>query len=94
MEVQLTEDQKAFVREAIESGRYKQEEDVLRDALSMWEERERYLLEIRADLAIAEAQFARGEGRTISSLEESRQLADEICQRGMARLAAEATIAK
>lgn len=94
MEVQLTDDQVAVVRQAIESGQYSSEEDALRHVLSIWDEREQYLAEIRADLAIAEAQFARGEGRTISSLEESRQLVDEICQRGMARLAAEATIAK
>ena len=88
MEVQLTEDQKAFVRQGIEMGRYSHEEDALREALSLWEERERYLAEIRATIAIAEAQFARGEGRTISSKEESDQLADEINQRGMERLAA------
>ena len=90
MEVQLTDDQRAFVRQAIESGRYKQEEDVLRDALSMWEERERRRMEILAAIGIADAQFARGEGRWINSLEESRQLADEIKERGMARLAAQA----
>ena len=88
MEVTLTDDQKAFVRQGIEMGRYSHEEDALREALSLWEERERYLAEIRATLAAAEAQFARGEGFTISSKEESDQLADEINQRGMARLAA------
>ena len=69
-------------------GRYSHEEDALREALSLWEERERHLAEIRVTLAAAEAQFARGEGFTISSKEESDQLADEINQRGMARLAA------
>ena len=88
MEVQLTDDQKAFVRQGIEMGRYSHEEDAVRDALSLWEERERYRAEIRATLAVAEAQFERGEGLTISSKEESDQLADEIIQRGMGRLAA------
>ena len=90
MEVHLTEDQKAFVRQGIEMGRYSHEEDALREALSLWEERERYLAEIRADLDLAEASIAHGEGRWINSLEESRQLADDINKRGMARLAAEA----
>ena len=90
MEVQLTEDQKEFVRQGIEMGRYSHEEDALREALSLWEERERYRAEILADLDLAEASNARGEGRWINSLEESRQLADEINKRGMARLAAEA----
>jgi len=88
MEVTLTDEQKAFVRQGIAMGRYSHEEDALREALSLWEERERCLAEIRADLAVAEDQFARGEGLTVSSKEESDQLADEINQRGMARLAA------
>ena len=90
MEVQLTDEQKAFVRQGIEMGRYSREEDALREALSLWEERERYLAEIRADLAIAEASAARGEGRTVSSRQESAQLVDEIRKRGMATLAAQA----
>ena len=88
--MQLTEDQKAFVRQGIEMGRYNHEEDALREALSLWEERERYLAEIRAAIAKAQTSAARGEGRWISSKAESDQLADEINQRGMARLAAEA----
>ena len=40
MEVQLTPDQKAFVRQAIETGRLQREEDAVKEALSMWEERE------------------------------------------------------
>lgn len=90
MEVQLTDDQVTVVRQAIESGRYSSEEDALRHVLSIWDERERYLAEIRADLDIAEAQYARGEGRWINSPEENSQLADEIKQRGRLRLAAEA----
>ena len=41
MEVHLTPDQKAFVRQAIESGRLHREEDAVQEALSLWEERER-----------------------------------------------------
>ncbi|MBL8292887.1 MAG: hypothetical protein JNN08_13670 [Bryobacterales bacterium] len=40
-EVHLTDDQKAFVRQGIESGRYVREEDALADPLSLWESRER-----------------------------------------------------
>ena len=36
MEVQLTDDQKAFARQAVASGRYRREEDALREALSLW----------------------------------------------------------
>src|SRR4051812_10826300 len=55
MEVQLTDDQKAFVRQAIDSGRYSREEDALREALSLWESRERRRAEILAAVDQAEA---------------------------------------
>jgi len=88
MEVQLTPDQKAFVRQAIESGRIQREEDAVREALSLWEERERTRTEILAAVDLAEASIARGEGRVITQ-ESMRQLAEEVKQRGRSRLAAE-----
>ncbi len=48
MEVQLTPDQRAFVRQAIDSGRLLREEDAVKEALSLWEERERGRAEILA----------------------------------------------
>jgi Arc/MetJ-type ribon-helix-helix transcriptional regulator len=87
MEVQLTSDQKAFIRQAIESGRLLREEDALQEALSLWEERERTRAEILATVDAAEASLDRGQGRTITQ-ESMRQLADEVKQRGRARLAA------
>ena len=89
MEVQLTDDQKAFVRQAIEGGRYSREEDALQEALSLWEGRERRRAEILAAVDQAEASFARGEGRRIGTREEAAQLADEIKRRGLSRLSAE-----
>jgi putative addiction module CopG family antidote len=88
MEVHLTPDQKAFVRQAIESGRLHREEDAVREALSLWEERERTRAEILTAVDVAEASIARGEGRTITQ-ESMRQLADEVKQRGRNRLASE-----
>jgi putative addiction module CopG family antidote len=88
MEVNLTPDQKAFVRQAIESGRLHREEDAVREAMSLWEERERRRLEILAAVDEAEASLARGEGRVITQ-ESMRELAKEVHQRGLARLAAE-----
>jgi len=41
MQVDLTDDQKAFIREGIESGGFSREEDALHEALSLWEGRER-----------------------------------------------------
>jgi Arc/MetJ-type ribon-helix-helix transcriptional regulator len=88
MEVHLTPDQKAFVRQAIESGRLHREEDAVQEALSLWEERERTRAEILTAVDLAEASIARGEGRPIAQ-ESMRQLADEVKQRGRGRLAAE-----
>jgi putative addiction module CopG family antidote len=88
MEVNLTPDQKAFVRQAIESGRLMREEDAIREALSLWEERERARAELLAAVDEAEASLARGEGRPVTP-ESMRELAEGVKRRGRARLAAE-----
>ena len=90
MEVKLTPDQKAFVRDAIESGRLKREEDAVQEALALWEERERTRAEILAAVDEADASLARGEGRNITQ-QSMLDLAAEVKQRGRARLAAEQT---
>ena len=86
MEVHLTPDQQAFVRQAVESGRLRRAEDAIREALSLWEERERARAEILTAVDAAEASLARGDGRTITQ-ESMRQLAEEVKQRGRKRLA-------
>jgi Arc/MetJ-type ribon-helix-helix transcriptional regulator len=86
MEVQLTPDQKAFVRQAMDSGRIHREEDAVKEALSLWEERERRRLEILVAVDRAEASLARGEGRRVTSAEAARQLTEDVKRRGMARL--------
>ena len=88
MEVQLTPDQHAFVLQAIESGRFRREEDAVKEALSLWEERERRRVEILAAVDEAEVSLARGEGRPISQ-ESMRELAESVKRRGRARFAAE-----
>jgi len=88
MEVRLTSDQESFVRQAIESGRIQHEEEAVKQALSLWEERERRRLEILVAVDEAEASLARGEGRVITE-ESMRELAEDVKRRGRARLAAE-----
>lgn len=88
MEVEPTDDQQTFVRLGVESGRYREEADAVREALSLWEERERRRVEILAAIDLAEASYARGEGTVISSQAESERLAAEIKERGRQRLAA------
>jgi Arc/MetJ-type ribon-helix-helix transcriptional regulator len=88
MEVQFTPDQIAFVRQAIGSGRLQREEDAVKEALLLWEERERTRFEILAAVDEAEASLARGEGRPITP-ESMRALTEDVKRRGRAHLAAE-----
>jgi Arc/MetJ-type ribon-helix-helix transcriptional regulator len=89
MEVQLTPDQKAFVRQAIESGRLQREEEAVEEALALWAERERRRLEILLAVDRSEASLARGEGRRITTQEEAKQLAEDVQRRDLARLNAQ-----
>ena len=88
MEVSLTQDQEAFICRAIESGRFHRQEDAVQEALSLWEERERKRAEFLATLDDAKASLGRGEGRAITQ-ESMRELAEDVKQRGLARLTAE-----
>lgn len=87
MQVQLTPDQESFVRIAVEAGRFRHEEDAVREALALWEERERSRAELLASLDEADAALVRGEGLVITE-DSMRELAREISERGRARLAA------
>jgi Arc/MetJ-type ribon-helix-helix transcriptional regulator len=89
MEVELSSEQQAFVRLAIETGRLHDPAEAAREAFLLWEERERRRAEILAAIDIAEESLARGEGRVITE-ESMRELAREVSERGRARLAAEA----
>jgi Arc/MetJ-type ribon-helix-helix transcriptional regulator len=90
MDVELTADQRAFARQAIEAGRLQGEEDVVQEALTLWETRERTRAELVAKIDVAMASIARGEGRVITE-ESMRDLASDVKQRGRARLSAEQT---
>lgn len=88
MNVELTPDQKVFVRQAIENGRFAREEDAVQEALALWEERERRRLEILAMVDEAEASLARGEGREVTE-DSMRVLASETKERLRRRIAEE-----
>jgi len=92
MKVELTPDQEAFVRRAIEGGSLQNESDALSEALALWEERERRRMEFLGTLDDARASLARGEGRVITQ-ESVRELAVEVKERGRARLIAELALA-
>jgi Arc/MetJ-type ribon-helix-helix transcriptional regulator len=86
MEVIFTSGQEAFVRHAIENGRFRREEDAIQEALSLWEGRERKRAAFLTSLDDAKASIAGGEGRDITQ-QSMRELSEEIKQRGSARFA-------
>ncbi len=88
MNLDWTSDQIAFARRAVAAGRLQKEEDAVREAMALWEERERKRLEFEVSLMAAEASVARGEGRELTQ-ESMRQMSVDSRERGMARLAAE-----
>ena len=90
MDANLTPDQKAFARRAVESGRLRSEEDAVREALALWEERERQRAEFLLTLDDARTSLARGDGRAITQ-DSMLELAREVKERGRARLLAELT---
>jgi putative addiction module CopG family antidote len=88
MNVELTPDQRAFVRKAIESGRFSREEEAVAEALALWEELERRRLEILAMVDEADASFARGEGIPLTE-QSIKELVEEAKQRLRRRIEAE-----
>ncbi|MEI9814141.1 MAG: type II toxin-antitoxin system ParD family antitoxin [Acidobacteriota bacterium] len=86
MDVTLTPDQEAFIRHAIESGRFKRKEDVVQEALALWEERERERAGFFATLQDARSGAGRGQAITEESV---RYIAEDVKRRGAARFAAE-----
>lgn len=93
MNVELTSDQKAFARRAIENGRLRTEEEAVEEALVLWEERERQRAEFLLTLEEAKASLGRGEGRPLTQ-ESVHALARQVKERGRARLLAELTTAR
>jgi Arc/MetJ-type ribon-helix-helix transcriptional regulator len=92
MKVHITPAQKAFINQAIRQGRLHGEEEAVKEALLLWEERERRRTEFLATLDDAKASIARGEGREITE-QSMHELAEEVKQRGLARLNAEQRMA-
>jgi Arc/MetJ-type ribon-helix-helix transcriptional regulator len=86
MEIIPTPEQQAFIRDAINSGRLHRPEEAVQEALSLWEEQQRRRAEILANVDMAQASLARGEGRTVTTREQTSRLAEDVKRRGMARL--------
>ena len=85
MQIELTAEQREFVRRAVETGRVPRAEDAVQQALDLWVEREREREELLAAIDKAEASVAHGYVRVLEP-GSTRQLAEEIHQRGLTRL--------
>jgi len=86
MRVELTPEQSSFVDLGIQQGRFRDPEEAVRQALLLWEKRERIRIELLASLDLAEESLDAGEGETYSA-ETLHDLVASVKQRGMANLA-------
>jgi len=77
MEVELTPEQQAFVQQAILTGRLHRPEEGVREALSLWEDRERERIDLRLAFDDAEADLEAGEFRDYTN-DTLPQLGDEL----------------
>ena len=84
MEVQLTPDQEALVRVAVESGRLRDAGDAAQEAFELWERRERRRLELVELLKEGEANFAAGRFTTYTD-KTLPQLFEEVKREGRAQ---------
>jgi putative addiction module CopG family antidote len=60
MEITLTPEQESLIQHEIENGRLKSAEEAVQQALSVWEERRRDLIELIAALDESEEDFKAG----------------------------------
>jgi putative addiction module CopG family antidote len=86
MQVELTPEQNSFVSLGIQEGRFIDSDEAVRQALALWEKRERVRIELLASLDLAEQSLELGEGETYTS-DTLHNLVDSVQKRGMARLA-------
>lgn len=85
MQIELTPDQNSFVELGIQEGRYRDREEALRDALALWEKRERARIELLASLDVAEKSLDSGEGEEYAP-DSLGSLVDSVKTRGQSRL--------
>jgi putative addiction module CopG family antidote len=86
MQVQLTPEQSSFVELGIQEGRFSSSEEAVRQALALWEKRERARIELLASLDLAEQSLDAGEGESYTA-DTLHELAKSVQQRGIAKLA-------
>ena len=85
MEIELTPEQDSLVHLGIEQGRYRDEHDAVKEAMMMWEKRQRDHMELLASLRIAELELDAGLGTTYTE-ETIHSLGKNVRDRCVARL--------
>jgi Arc/MetJ-type ribon-helix-helix transcriptional regulator len=88
MQITLTPEQEAFVRQAVKTGRIDRPDDAVTEALLLWQDRERQRAEFLTSLDEARASIARDEGIPITQ-GSMQALAEDVKRRGRERLALE-----
>jgi len=88
MDGEFTADQLALIRQAIATGRLHRADEAVKEALGVWEQRERGRAEFLASVDEARAEIAAGEGIPLTQ-DSIRDLAEGVKRRGRERLAAE-----
>jgi putative addiction module CopG family antidote len=86
MQIQLTPEQITFVDLGIREGRFRNSEEAVRQALALWEKRERARVELLASLDLAYQSLDAGEGETYTT-ESLHELVDSVKMRGMSKVA-------
>ncbi len=85
MQVELTPAQASFVDLGIQEGRFRNSEEAIREALALWEKRERARVELLTSLDSAEQALDAGEGEEYT-IETLPSLVQSVQERGTSRL--------
>jgi antitoxin ParD1/3/4 len=88
MTVEIPDELQQFVHTVIHAGSYKDEAEVVGQALRLLQERQRRIEELRREIQPALDQLDRGEGIKIKNEEELRLLFEDVKKRGRERLEA------
>ena len=88
MEVRLTPEQNEFVRHAVDTGRVRDSDQAVQEAMTLWVARERRRVELLACLDAADASLARGDGRPVTQ-ESMKTLAQDVMERNRKRFGTE-----
>jgi antitoxin ParD1/3/4 len=88
MTVDIPSDLQQFVHTVIDAGSYKDEAEVVGQALRLLQERQRRIEELRREIQPALDELDRGEGIELRNEEELRLYFEDIKKRGRERLEA------